>query len=101
MKRKTLFLLSILTISATILSGCKAADSVENSETFESEATEETEESKVELEIAVPNTETISEDVASKIECLPWIQLSSLETHPELRTAFEELPKKMMEQRAV
>ena len=48
MKRKTLFLLSILTISATLLSGCKSADSVDNSETIEttaieSEATEETE----------------------------------------------------------
>ena len=40
MKRKTLFLLSILTISATILSGCKSADSVENSETIETTAIE-------------------------------------------------------------
>ncbi|MGN0428305.1 MAG: hypothetical protein ACI4F0_10925 [Agathobacter sp.] len=75
MRRKILFLISILTISATLLSACKSADSVENSETIEattieSEATEETEESKVEL--------------------LPWLQLSSLETHPELRQAFEE-----------
>ena len=75
MKRKTLFLLSILTISATLLSGCKSVDSVDSSETFEttaieSEITEETEDSKVEL--------------------LPWLQLSSLETHPELRSAFEE-----------
>ena len=48
MKRKTLFLLSILTISATLLSCCKSADSVDNSETIEttaieSEATEGTE----------------------------------------------------------
>ena len=48
MKRKTLFLLSILTISATILSGCKSADTPEHSETIEtaaieSEATEGTE----------------------------------------------------------
>ena len=26
----------------------------------------------------------------SKVESLPWLQLSSLETHPELREAFEE-----------
>ena len=76
MKRKTLFLLSILTISATLLSGCKSVDSVDSSETIEttaieSEITEETEDSKVEL--------------------LPWLQLSSLETHPEIRSAFEEL----------
>ena len=40
MKRKTLFLLSILTISATLLSGCKSADSVDNSETIETTAIE-------------------------------------------------------------
>ena len=40
MKRKTLSLLSILTISATLLSGCKSADSVENSETIETTAIE-------------------------------------------------------------
>lgn len=59
MKRKTLFLLSILTISATLLSGCKSADSVDNSETIEttaieSEATEGTEtveETEIETEI--------------------------------------------------
>lgn len=48
MKRKTLFLLSVLTISVTLLSGCKSTNSPENSETIEttaieSEATEETE----------------------------------------------------------
>lgn len=30
----------------------------------------------------------VTED--SKVELLPWLQLSSLETHPELRSAFEE-----------
>ena len=40
MKRKTLFLLSILTISATLLSGCKSADSVDSSETIETTAIE-------------------------------------------------------------
>lgn len=48
MKKKTLFLLSILTVSATLLSGCKASDSVDGLETIEttpveSEATEEAE----------------------------------------------------------
>ena len=32
---------------------------------------------------------TVTEE--SKVELLPWLQLASLETHPELRTAFEEL----------
>ena len=67
MKRKTLFLLSILTISATLLSGCKSADSVDNSETIEttaieSEATEETETTAIESE-ATEETEIITETV--------------------------------------
>ena len=37
---------------------------------------------------AVPDYDSTEE---SKVELLPWLQLSSLETHPELRTAFEEL----------
>lgn len=81
MKRKTLLTLLILTISATLLSACKSAEPVENSETIEttaveSEATEET------------DYDSNTED--SKVELLPWLQLSSLETHPELRSAFEE-----------
>lgn len=48
MKRKTLLTLLILTISATLLSGCKASDSIDKTETtettiIESEAVEETE----------------------------------------------------------
>lgn len=43
---------------------------------------------QIELEYAVPDYDT-TED--SAVELLPWLQLSSLETHPELRTAFEEL----------
>lgn len=76
MKRKTLFLLSILTLSATLLSGCKSSDSVDSSETIETTAIES------------ENTEYTAED--SQVELLPWLQLSSLETHPELRAAFEE-----------
>lgn len=46
------------------------------------------ESTEIELEYAVPDYDN-AED--SKVELLPWLQLSSLETHPELRTAFEEL----------
>lgn len=75
MKRKTLFLLSILTISATLLSGCKSADSVDSSETIEttaieSEVTEETEiitETVEEIE-----TETTSEDDLGLGETPPY-----------------------------
>ena len=44
------------------------------------------------VETTVESTEvenTVTEE--SKVELLPWLQLSSLETHPELRSAFEEL----------
>ena len=44
------------------------------------------------VETTVESTEvenTVTEE--SKVELLPWLQLSSLETHPELRAAFEEL----------
>lgn len=43
------------------------------------------------VETTVESTEvenTVTEE--SKVELLPWLQLSSLETHPELRKAFEE-----------
>lgn len=43
---------------------------------------------QIELEYAVPDYDN-AED--SKVELLPWLQLASLETHPELRKAFEEL----------
>lgn len=46
------------------------------------------ESTEIELEYAVPDYDS-TED--SKVELLPWLQLASLETHPELRTAFEEL----------
>ena len=43
---------------------------------------------QIELEYAVPDYDSNAEE--SKVELLPWLQLSSLETHPELRSAFEE-----------
>lgn len=43
---------------------------------------------QIELEYAVPDYDSNAEE--SKVELLPWLQLSSLETHPELRAAFEE-----------
>lgn len=46
------------------------------------------ESTEIELEYAVPDYDNAE---GSKVELLPWLQLSSLETHPELRTAFEEL----------
>lgn len=63
-----------------MLFGCSAATKEEAYDMLQ-----ETE--QIELEIAVPEYDTTEE---SKVELLPWLQLSSLETHPELRTAVEE-----------
>ena len=70
MKRKTLLALLILTISATLLSGCKSADSVDNSETIdttaiESEATEETE--TTEIVETTEETETTDETEPTEV----------------------------------
>ena len=44
------------------------------------------------IEINTETTESSSEtEMVAEIESLPWLQLASLETHPELRSAFEEL----------
>lgn len=64
-----------------MLFGCSAATKEETYDMLQ-QSTE------IELEYAVPDYDTTEE---SKVELLPWLQLSSLETHPELRTAFEEL----------
>ena len=92
MKRKALFLLSVLTIFATILSGCKSADSVENSETIEttaieSEATEETEiitETVEEIE-----TETASEDDIGLGETPPY-EVVDQGDYPDTRSDHQE-----------
>lgn len=70
----TMVLISSMLFGVTACSKREAYDMLQNSEA-------------VELEIAVPEYDS-TED--TKVELLPWLQLSSLETHPELRTAFEE-----------
>lgn len=70
-----------MVIIASQLFGCASASKKDTYNMLQ-ESTE------IELEYAVPDYDTTEE---SKVELLPWLQLSSLETHPELRTAFEEL----------
>ena len=65
-KRKSLFLLAVLTVAATLLSGCKASDSVDNS-AVKSEATEATEEAGVITETVEENT-TETTEVAETTE---------------------------------
>lgn len=82
MKLKRVILPTItMVIIASQLFGCSSASKQEAYDMLQ-----ETE--QIELEYAVPEYDTTEE---SKVELLPWLQLSSLETHPELRSAFEDL----------
>lgn len=82
MKLKRVILPTItMVIIASQLFGCSSASKQEAYDMLQ-----ETE--QIELEYAVPEYDA---DEESKVELLPWLQLSSLETHPELRSAFEEL----------
>lgn len=85
MKRKILFLLSALTISATLLSGCKASDSVDNS-AVKSEATE-TAAVESEATETVAETETGTEStVAENTEATENTVTESTEATEEVET---------------
>ena len=73
MKRKTIISLLCLTMGLSIVACGKQENTAIVETTVESTEVEN----------------TVTEE--SKVELLPWLQLSSLETHPELRAAFEEL----------
>lgn len=69
-----------MVLISSMLFGCSSASKQETYDMLQ-QSTE------IELEYAVPEYDA---DEESKVELLPWLQLSSLETHPELRSAFEE-----------
>ena len=71
-----------MVLISSMLFGCSATTKEETYDMLQ-QSTE------IELEYAVPEYDSNTED--SKVALLPWLQLSSLETHPELRSAFEEL----------
>ena len=79
MKRKTI--LSLITVCILSFTSCGKQETTATTETIPT-----TVESAQAETTALEETET--ED--SAVELLPWLQLSSLETHPELRSAFEE-----------
>lgn len=82
MKLKRVILPTItMVIIASQLFGCSSASKQEAYDMLQ-----ETE--QIELEYAVPEYDA---DEESKVELLPWLQLASLETHPELRQSFEDL----------
>lgn len=70
-----------MVLISSMLFGCSATTKEETYDMLQ-QSTE------IELEYAVPEYDSNTED--SKVSLLPWLQLSSLETHPELRSAFEE-----------
>ena len=83
MKIKRVILPTItMVMISSMLFGCASATKQDTYNMLQ-ESTE------IELEYAVPDYDSNAEE--SKVELLPWLQLASLETHPELRTAFEEL----------
>ena len=69
MKRKSLFLLTALTVSATLLFGCKASDPVDNS-AVKSEATETTSVESEATEEAEVITETVEENTTEETEAV-------------------------------
>lgn len=71
----TMVLISSMLFGVTACSKKETYDMLQNSEA-------------VELEIAVPEYDSNTEE--SQVQLLPWLQLASLETHPELRAAVEE-----------
>ena len=81
MKRKTI--LTLITVCILSFASCGKQETTATTETIPTTV----ESTEIELEYAVPDYDT-TED--SAVELLPWLQLSSLETHPELRSAFEE-----------
>ena len=103
MKRKSLFLLAALTVSATLLAGCKASDSVDNSAvkseatettTVESEATETTEketETPVETESTVIESTEATEEVEEEAEKIENTDITKGEPLSEKDLAFSYL----------
>ena len=71
MKRRIVTLLLVLSIATISITACgnKTSDNTE-------------------AVVVEPSTETVA---VTQIESLPWLQLASLETHPELRQSFEDL----------
>lgn len=78
--RKTLLaIIGILAISVTAIgvAACSQRESLDMLQQTD----------QIELEYAVPDYDNTEE---STVALLPWLQLSSLESHPELRAAFDE-----------
>lgn len=84
MKLKRIIIPTItMILLASQLMGCSATDTQQAMNMLQ-------ESEQIELEYAVPDDGTNIGDNDQAVQSLFWIQLASLETHPELRTAFEE-----------
>ena len=89
-KRKSLFLLAVLTVAATLLSGCKASDSVDNS-AVKSEATEATAVESEATEEAGVITETVEENTTETTEVAETTDIKNVEPLSEKDLAFSFL----------
>lgn len=78
MKRKAI--LTLITVCILSFASCGKQETTATTETITTT-----------VESAQAETTVPEETEESKTESLPWIPLSSLETYPELRAAFEEL----------
>jgi hypothetical protein len=86
MKRKLIILLA-LTVATVGITACGKTETTETEPTEVVEEAEENEiETEVELEYAVPEY-----DIDGTVSLLPWTELGKLDTHPELRAAFDEM----------
>lgn len=78
MKRKAI--LTLITVCILSFASCGKQETTATTETITTT-----------VESTQAETTAPEETEESKTESLPWIPLSSLETYPELRAAFEEL----------
>lgn len=79
MKTKRIIIPTItMVIIASQLFGCASASKEESLGMLQNS-------DSIEIELAEPEY-----DINAEVTLLPWLQLAQLETHPELRTAFEE-----------
>ena len=81
MKRKTLSILLTISMTAALLSGCKNAESVENSETIEAAA----------IESEVDEMGSINPISKDALAPLSWEPLGSLTTYNSLRTEWDNI----------
>ena len=92
MKKKQIIVILCLAMGLT-LSACGGtnAEQTSSDNIIEEDSAENEVETEDELEYAIPDYGYTESGEEESIALLPWTELAALETHPELRSAFEEL----------